>query len=138
MLDRLDDGRTHGSTVRPNALQPGSEQCHIDRSAFEWRQPICDLVENPAEQIAQGREGELRFLLGSRRRKNAPSLAVTDANGLCPKRGLPDTSLPLDAQRPGVAGVSIEEQSDLPQLGFPTEDPVLRLRQHPPSPLRRQ
>jgi hypothetical protein len=82
MLDRLEDGRTDGSTIRPNPPRLGSEQGHIDRASLGWWQPIGDLVEDLAEEIAQRREGELRFLLGRRCRKHTPSRAMSEVNSL--------------------------------------------------------
>ena len=84
MSDRLDDSQADRSTIGPDTLGFGSEQCHIDRSSLGWSKLVCNLIENLAEEVGQRRERELGFLLGRRGPKDAPSPVATSANGLCP------------------------------------------------------
>jgi hypothetical protein len=110
--------RRGGGGLRP-------EQRHLEGGSLRRREGVERLVDDPVEEISEGREGEPRLGLGGPRRQ----CAIGEGSGLCqavePQSALADARFAPEDQglRPG--GDGIEERRDTGELGLPAEPGAL-------------
>ena len=98
----MERGR-EGPTIRRGRVGLRAEQGHLEGRPLRRGEGVESLVDDPVEEISEGREGELRLGLGGPRRESS----VGAGSGLCQ---------------------GVEPQSTLADARFASEDQGLRPR----------
>ena len=108
---------------RRGGLRP--EQRHLEGGSLRRGERVEGLVDDPVEEISEGREGELRLGLGGPRRERAVGAGSSLRQGVEPQSALADARFASEDQglRPRRDG--IEERRDAGELGLPAEPGAL-------------
>ena len=96
------------------------------------RKGVESLVDDPVEEISEGREGEPRLGLGGARRERTVGAGSSLFQGVEPQSTLADARFAPEDQGLRPRGDSIKERRDIGELGLPAEPGAL----HRPPPTR--